>query len=243
MERISTVIKTYNVSADTLFEFLIANGYEGNLALTTKINDKYLVLIDKEFKSDLEEKSKANSIEIPQTEQDKLLKEIQSLKMHQTKRIAVHAGKNISYRDIFGPCFWGCREIHCIDPYIRERHQFDNVKQLTHLIKEFSSNSINFYLTTCFDTRQPQTKTFIEQNLNLLRSSVYHQYQEAFSQNPVAFNMEFTVEEDKFYHDRHIYIDNRYIIDLSRGLDIFESYSNQSTLITKNCTVFITRGT
>jgi hypothetical protein len=229
MERLFSLIKKYNIGVDTLLDFLFNNGYEGNLSLTTKIDNQFSDLIDKEFYSDFQIKKLADTIEMPETENDRLYKEIKILRPNQTKRIPVDAGRQITYRNLFGACFWGCKEIHCIDPYIREDNQFQNVKQLITLIKEFTLNTITFNLTTCYDSKIDQSKNHIQKKLNEIKIDFPEEI------------LNFAAMEDKHYHDRHIYVDNKYIIDLTRGLDIFNNYHNQNNSISKNFTVFITR--
>lgn len=96
-------------------------------------------------------------------------------------------------------------------------------------MREFSINPINFNLTTCYDPKNTRSKKLIEINL------------EQFRKTHFSINFNFSLEEDKYYHDRYINVDNKYLIDLTRGLDIFENYNNPYNTITKKCTVFITR--
>lgn len=112
MERLSSIIKKYNIGAETIIDFLQVNGFAGQLNLATKLDSKFIELIEKEFNSDKEDKIIANSRKLPETESDKIYNAIKAIGVNQTKRISRYP-----YRSIF----WCCSEINCIDPYIREK--------------------------------------------------------------------------------------------------------------------------
>ena len=229
MKRAYYFTLAYNISAETLFSFLLVKGYDGELKLSTKISHHYEELIDKEFKGDKEVKEEAIKFELPKNKIDIAHAEIAAIGINQTRRIAINTKQEISYKEIFGPCFWGCSIVRCIDPYVREANQIQNVERLLDLIQHFSSKQVNFSLTTCYDKRKVNMAREIQLGFNeiILRHD--------------KFNLNFSIEEDTFYHDRHIFVDNKYIIDLSRGLDIFENYHDSFSSINKNCTIFITR--
>ncbi len=229
--RLAKLSIIYNLGTDTLIDFLLRNGYEGQISTHAEIEESYIELIEKKFKSDritkeFSKKQKATSIF-----KDYNYETLKKIPKNFSLRIKIDNNSSFTYKDIFGGCFWGCKNIVCIDPYIRQPKQFKNVFNLITIIKEFSINKINFQLLTCFDRSDMDNKSFIDKELNKIKSKV--------DDNDFLFS--YTIEKPDFYHDRHIYVDDRFLVDLSRGLDIFQSLKDSNTIINKQSTFFITR--
>jgi ATP-dependent Lon protease len=231
MVRLSALLTKYNIGAQTLIDFLITNGYEGELSFSKKIDLKFVDLIHNEFELDKIEKEISNEVKFTKSFYDFHLEEIKRLPVGCSKRLSIEKGAKFTYRHLFGDCFWGAERIVCIDPYVRQAHQFQNLLLLIELILQLSSNPISFQLLTCFNRNDKITKKEIEKELKDLKEKVDNE----------NFNFSYSIETSSLYHDRSIYVDNKYIIDLSRGLDIFQKFDNVDALINKPCTVFITR--
>lgn len=231
MKRLSSLLIEYNIGAQTLIEFIISKGYVGPFKLSTKVGDILISEIDKEFEIERDAKNSINKFAFHKSEEDRLYETISSLKTNETIRIQITREMKLQYKYIFGPCFLGAKNIFCIDPYLRKPFQFKNLVHLLELILEMSFNSINFSIVTCFDSKNPESKEFIERQLMKI--------QDTYSNQDIVFNYE--IENPEYFHDRHIFIDDKFIIDLSRGLDIFEQANKEPSVMNKNCTIFITK--
>ncbi|MEI8045791.1 MAG: MIT C-terminal domain-containing protein [Bacteroidota bacterium] len=231
MKRISSIIREYNIGVQTLIYFLLKKGYNGTLSLTTKISEPFLSLIDEEFKSELQIKEISRKIEKNKTAIEIQLDSLKSIPIGYTKRIKIDTGSNLTFQDLFGACFYGVKNIICIDPYLRKEYQYENLRLLIKMIKRFTSNSIQFQLLTCWDSKVNNSKEQIEKILEEIKTKFSNEF----------FDFIYSIEKPDLYHDRHIFIDNKYIIDLSRGLDIFQNFTDVQNVITKSCTIFITR--
>lgn len=228
--RLTKLSVLYNVGIDNLVNFLIRNGYKGKIASSIIIEQKYIDLIDAEFNSDKKLKDlvkKQNQTKFGDYKSDELKK----IPKNYTKRIVVEGSQSLTYKELFGECFWGCKHIVCVDPYIRQTKQFKNLLNLISIIKQFSINKISFQLLTCFDKGNAQSQNTIEIELNKVKNKTEGEY----------FSFSYSIEKPDFYHDRYIYVDDKFIVDLSRGLDIFQSLKDADTVITKPSTIFITR--
>lgn len=231
MKRLSSLLVEYNIGAQTLIEFIISKGYTGPFKLSSKVGENVISEIDKVFTIEKQAKSSMKNIALTKSEEDKLYEAIKSLKLNETKRIQITKEMNLQYKSIFGPCFYGAKIIYCIDPYLRKSYQFKNLIYLLDIILEMSINKIDFSITTCYDKGKPESKDYIENELQNIQNN--------FSNENLSFT--YQIENSTHFHDRHIFIDNKFIIDLSRGLDIFENLNASTPFINKNCTIFITK--
>lgn len=116
------------------------------------------------------------------------------------------------------PYLRGATEIRIVDPYVRKHHQMRN---LLELIEAFArtkdaADEVRIRLTTVEDNEYPDSKRKQTENLAQVRTSA--------ATLGVIFNVDFV--ESKTIHDRSIRTDHGWIIDLGRGLDIFQKVSD-----------------
>jgi ATP-dependent Lon protease len=109
-------------------------------------------------------------------------------------------------------------EIRIVDPYVRKHHQMRN---LLELIEAFArtrdaADEVRVRLTTVEDDEYPDSKRKQTENLAQVQTSA--------ATLGVIFNVDFV--EPKKIHDRSIRTDHGWIIDLGRGLDIFQRVSD-----------------
>jgi hypothetical protein len=228
MPRISKILIAYNLGVGTMYEFLLGNGYLGSLSLSTMIEEPFLSIIENAFGDSKATKEKANAIMLPEAT-ERIVGKLSEVPVGFAKRIAVEADSRITYRDVFGECLWGAKNIKCVDPCIRKEHQFDNLVEFICLVRSFSINPVRFELITC--STSPLEKTEIDIPLKNVQAAVKN----------LQIEFMYSVENIRCFHDRHIFVDNKFIIDLSRGLDVFQPNSKADQRISKACTIFITR--
>lgn len=116
------------------------------------------------------------------------------------------------------PYLRGATEIRIVDPYVRKSHQMRN---LLELIEAFArtrdvADEVRVLLVTVEDDEYPASKRKQAENLAQVQTSA--------ATLGVIFNVEFV--ERKTIHDRSIRTDRGWIIDLGRGLDIFQKVSD-----------------
>lgn len=243
MKRVSEILKEYNISFDRLREFLYSKKGVNILSPATKLENNLIKIIDDAFRLDKDKKASSlniyeNSISLIKNLTKSSLKEIP---VGYSKRISIDRKSNLTLEKIFGDCFWGANQIICIDPYIRNEKQLSNLTSLINLTKRFSENEIDFQIITGYDEYNTDINyDDIVESLNKIK---------LLSENSL-FKFSYTLENSKNLHDRSIQVDDKYIIDLSRGLDIFHksidfyddfNLKPDYEAKTKDTTIFITR--
>jgi ATP-dependent Lon protease len=112
-----------------------------------------------------------------------------------------------SYRSIFGPYLAGAKAITIEDPYIRKDYQIRNFINLCELLVETTT------------IKSVKLVTAAESDLH--RNDVIAKFEElaeGLSEKDIAFTWEF----NQILHDRSIILDNGWIIQIGRGLDIYQ---------------------
>ena len=134
-----------------------------------------------------------------------------------------------SYDTLFGSCFKGARRIVLVEPYLNWKIQINNIKILANTIIKFNKNTIliedvklhictkPFFITPLHNKK---TKSIVKPFVNEEEREKYLIYIRAMLE---IKNIKLSWEYDNYLHDRHIFIDNGIKINLSRGLDIYNS--------------------
>ncbi|EGC39473.1 hypothetical protein DICPUDRAFT_45187 [Dictyostelium purpureum] len=139
-----------------------------------------------------------------------------------------------SYESLFGDYLNDCQWIKIVDPYIRTRHQIDNLVRLAELVisKCIYKNNLNNPTTPVSKSSASSQKVKID----LLTSSenanqedelklVFYQLKDHLS----YFNINFNYQFSSTIHDRSIETSNGHLIKLGRGLDIYQKLPNQNS--------------
>lgn len=134
----------------------------------------------------------------------------------------------ISYHKLFSNYLKGAKHITIQDPYIRLRHQFENLLEFCMMLEKNKGDDekINLRVVTWND---PEYHSISVSNFEDLKTSV--------SQSGI--NLEYDFER---HHDRYIHADNGWKITLGRGLDIFEKPESQFSIAKKDQTKRKCRG-
>lgn len=128
------------------------------------------------------------------------------------KREEVEARIGVSLPKMLLPYLVDAREITIIDPYLRKRHQIANIHDiLIHLVQAVGlAAPPRVHLTT--GRAEPDRATEQTQLLNDLSQTWGH------------FGVEIDYEFVADIHDRVIKTDTGWVIDLGRGLDVYERF-------------------
>lgn len=131
------------------------------------------------------------------------------------KRIEIRLNQSgVSYRSLFGDYVRTAKHIIINDPFIRNAFQIDNLVDFISMVREVSANpeELSFELHTNNEEEKiPETIDLFEDLANDLS----------------MYGIEFKFAFDAT-HDRNIVLDNGWIIDLGRGLDIYEKFQRYS---------------
>lgn len=122
--------------------------------------------------------------------------------------------RGVSYKSLFGDYIRTAKKITIIDPFIRVGHQIDNLIEFIQMAREVCSTPEELEIELHTQNEEEKIPEVID---------IFNELQEELSSYGVSFNFIFDAE-----HDRKIDLDNGWIINLGRGLDIFEKFSRFS---------------
>ena len=123
--------------------------------------------------------------------------------------------RGVSYKSLFGDYLRGARKIKIIDPFIYKPYQFDNLADLLQLILDMNADSeeelhVELHTRVSETDQQGQNETL-----------------EALKNELATEGVEFDYTYDAT-HDRAILVDDKWAINLGRGLDIFDYFQRHS---------------
>lgn len=128
------------------------------------------------------------------------------------KHVEIKANqRGVSYDTLFGEYLAGARKIVVVDPFLFKPYQIDNLIDLVRLILAKASDSAEtpeIRLRTKVNDAAPQEQ---EQALSELKEEL------------AAEGIDFDYTYDAT-HDRGIFIDGKWAVNLGRGLDIYEYF-------------------
>lgn len=132
------------------------------------------------------------------------------------KHVAVKANqRGVSYESLFGEYLKGAKKIEIVDPFIYKPYQIDNLVDLVQLILAENpdpADGLVIRLRTKPSDTAPQDQ---EQALAELKEEL------------AAEGVDFDYTYDAT-HDRGIFVDGKWAINLGRGLDIYEYFPRHS---------------
>lgn len=112
-----------------------------------------------------------------------------------------------SYESIIGPYLKGAKEITIEDPYIRLKHQIQNLVRFCEAVIKLSAiRKIN--LITSYDDKTNMSE--MQDLLNEVKQSL------------LEIDVDLDVKLNPAMHDREIEIDNGWVIKIGRGLDFYQ---------------------
>ena len=117
--------------------------------------------------------------------------------------------RGVSYKSLFGTYLRGAQQIEIIDPFIFRPYQIANLVDVLQLILDENADSeedLHISLHTKVNATDPQGQ-----------GEVLTALKEELAAEGIAFDFAFDAS-----HDRAILIDEKWAINLGRGLDIFE---------------------
>jgi len=121
--------------------------------------------------------------------------------------------KGISYESLFRDYLIGAKEIHLVDPYLRDKYQIINLhdfcRMLLTIIPAGEELSLKVF-TKEHDFKPYEQEETLEYLLN------------TYEYTPL--NVEVDIESEKSIHDRSIETDHGWKITMGRGLDMFQPY-------------------
>ncbi len=123
--------------------------------------------------------------------------------------------RGVSYKSLFGDYLRGAQEIVIIDPFIYKPYQIDNLGDLLQLILDMNADSeedLRVELHTSVNEADPQ-----------IQNEAFESFKEDLAREGVEFD--FTYDAT---HDRAILVDDKWAINLGRGLDIFDYFQRYS---------------
>ena len=128
--------------------------------------------------------------------------------------------KGVSWKTLFGDYLSNAHKIVVTDPFVRLPHQINNLLELIQTILDVSKNpeEISIELHTQAESDE-QAATLID---------YFQDIQEDLAPRGIDFTYFFDAN-----HDRSIKLDNGWIINLGRGLDIYEKYNRWSLCSTR----------
>ena len=119
--------------------------------------------------------------------------------------------KGVSFDALFGPWLDGASEIVLTDPYIRVYHQMRNLMELLEVIalRKPDGEEVSFRLITAPDAEDlARQQGYLEQ----IRDGI----------GPTGVEFEWTFDDTKAIHARHLVTNTGWKILLDRGLDVFQ---------------------
>ena len=121
----------------------------------------------------------------------------------------------ISYLMLFGDCLQGATEIELHDPYIKSRHQFENLGEFLKALRAAQPDETRIRFNLVTSKCKPGDRFEPTQQENALQV-----VKEFFNKPP--FNLEISWERRHNIHDRSIKTNHGWHITLGRGLDIYK---------------------
>lgn len=122
--------------------------------------------------------------------------------------------RGVSYKSLFGDYIRTAKRITIVDPFIRVGHQIDNLIEFIQMAREVCLTPEELEIELHTQNEEDKIPEVID---------IFNELQEELSSYGVTFNFMFDAG-----HDRKIDLDNGWIINLGRGLDIFEKFSRFS---------------
>lgn len=122
--------------------------------------------------------------------------------------------RGVSYKSLFGDYIRTAKKITIVDPFIRVGHQIDNLIEFIQMAREVCLTPEELEIELHTQNEEDKIPEVID---------IFNELQEELSSYGVTFNFIFDAG-----HDRKIDLDNGWIINLGRGLDIFEKCSRFS---------------
>ena len=123
--------------------------------------------------------------------------------------------RGISYKSLFGDYLRDAQQISIIDPYIFKPYQMDNLVDLLQLIVDMNADSeedLRVELHTSVNEADPATQ-----------KEAFETLKEDLAREGVEFDYTYDAS-----HDRAILVDDKWAINLGRGLDIFDYFQRYS---------------
>ena len=122
--------------------------------------------------------------------------------------------RGASFEALFGPYLEGARRVLIVDPYVRAFHQCRNVMEFVEVVLRHRGDAIpkvEVHLVTCPDEWGVQKQ-------------VGYLQQVADAVAPVGIEFTWELDATGALHARHVYVDDRWDIQLDRGLDIWQKF-------------------
>lgn len=121
--------------------------------------------------------------------------------------------KGISYAGLFRDYLIGAKEIHLVDPYLRDKYQIINLHDFCRMLLTIipAGDELVLKVFTKIHNHKPEEQ---EDTLNYLLNT--YEY--------TPLKVEIDVEGEKSIHDRYIETDQGWKITMGRGLDMFQPY-------------------
>lgn len=131
--------------------------------------------------------------------------------------------RGVTFDALFGPYLKGAKKIDVTDSYVRQFYQVRNVMELIETIarnKRVDDLVAVHLLTTADQEREQQQTEYLNRIMN----------------ESAAVGIDFTYDYDQTgtIHARHIITDHGWKISLDRGLDIFQRYEMNDSLVFSN---------
>ena len=123
--------------------------------------------------------------------------------------------RGISYKSLFGDYLRDAQQISIIDPYIFKPYQMDNLVDLLQLILDMNADSeedLRVELHTGVNEADPASQ-----------NEAFETLKEDLAREGVEFDYTYDAS-----HDRAILVDDKWAINLGRGLDIFDYFQRYS---------------
>lgn len=122
--------------------------------------------------------------------------------------------RGVSFEALFGPYLEGAKRVRIVDPYVRAFHQCRNVMEFVEVVlrhRDVSAPRIEVKLTTCPD------EWGVSKQVDYLQ-------QIADAVAPMGIEITWELDATGTLHARHVFIDDRWDIQLDRGLDIWQKF-------------------
>jgi len=130
------------------------------------------------------------------------------------KRYKIEPSMGHSMPDILLPYLFDAAEIRIRDPYLRKPHQIRNVHEiLLQLIQHADAARLpRVVIETCASD---------EDDYRAKQETMFEQLQQSWE--PFGIVIDWSIVD--YFHDRSIVTDTGWVIDLGRGLDVYEAYT------------------
>ena len=130
------------------------------------------------------------------------------------KRYKIEPSMGHSMPDILLPYLFDAAEIRIRDPYLRKPHQIRNVHEiLLQLIQHADAARLpRVVIETCASD---------EDDYRAKQETMFEQLQQSWE--PFGIVIDWSIVD--YFHDRSIVTDTGWVIDLGRGLDVYENFS------------------